>query len=105
MACSGRSGSGGRPGWESPRAHRGGRGAAAKHGRGWGGFFPADAPHLGVVMKTDNPEKGSSWGAQGGARVPRSMLERAPAARTVALDRARLSNVAPTADRAPLDAP
>src|SRR5438552_13978457 len=56
-------------------------------------------------MKIDNPQKGSYFAAQTAAPVTRSMLEQALAARTVALDRARLSNVAPTTDRPPLDEP
>jgi len=56
-------------------------------------------------MKIDNPQKGSYFAAQTAAPVTRSMLEQALAARTVALDRARLSNVAPTAERAPLEEP
>jgi len=57
------------------------------------------------VMKIDNPQKGSYFAAETAAPVTRSMLEQALAARTVALDRARLSNVAPTAERAPLEEP
>ncbi len=56
-------------------------------------------------MKIDSPQKGSYFAAQTAAPVTRSMLEQALAARTVALDRARLSNVATTADRAPLEEP
>jgi hypothetical protein len=56
-------------------------------------------------MKIDNPQKGSYFAAQTAAPVTRSMLEQALAARTVAIDRARLSNVAPAAERAPLEEP
>jgi hypothetical protein len=58
-------------------------------------------------MKIDNPKKGSYFAAQTAAPVTRSMLEQALAARTVALDRARLSNVAMTAagEGAPLEEP
>src|SRR5207247_10916973 len=54
-----------------------------------------------------SPQRGSYFAAQTAAPVTRSMLEQALAARTVALDRARLSNVASTADRreTPLDEP
>ncbi|OLC06189.1 MAG: hypothetical protein AUH41_13405 [Gemmatimonadetes bacterium 13_1_40CM_66_11] len=83
----------------------GGRYAAGQYTASFAALFPADAPQLVVVMKIDNPQKGSYFAAQTAAPVTRSMLEQALAARTVALDRARLSNVAPTADRAPLDAP
>jgi cell division protein FtsI (penicillin-binding protein 3) len=83
----------------------GGRYAAGQYTASFAALFPADAPQLVVVMKIDNPQKGSYFAAQTAAPVTRSMLEQALAARTVALDRARLSNVAPTTDRAPLDEP
>jgi len=66
-------------------------------------IFPADAPQLVVVVKIDNPRRGSYFAAQTAAPVTRSMLEQALAARTVALDRSRLSTAAPAAaERAPL---
>lgn len=66
-------------------------------------IFPADAPQLVVVVKIDNPRKGSYFAAQTAAPVTRSMLEQALAARTVALDRSRLSTAAPAAvERTPL---
>jgi cell division protein FtsI (penicillin-binding protein 3) len=83
----------------------GGRYAAGQYTASFAALFPADEPQLVVVMKIDNPQKGSYFAAQTAAPVTRSMLEQALAARTVALDRARLSNVAPTADRAPLEEP
>ena len=83
----------------------GGHYAAGQYTASFAALFPADAPQLVVVMKIDNPQKGSYFAAQTAAPVTRSMLEQALAARTVALDRARLSNVAPTTDRAPLDEP
>jgi len=83
----------------------GGRYAAGQYTASFAALFPADEPQLVVVMKIDNPQKGSYFAAQTAAPVTRSMLEQALAARTVALDRARLSNVASTADRAPLDEP
>ena len=83
----------------------GGRYAAGQYTASFAALFPADAPQLVVVMKIDNPQKGSYFAAQTAAPVTRSMLEQALAARTVAIDRARLSNVAPTTDRAPLDEP
>src|SRR2546430_13884484 len=55
-------------------------------------------------MKKANQEKGGFLSAHTAAPVKRSMHEQAVAARTVALDRARLSNVAP-AERAPLEEP
>ena len=77
----------------------GGRYAAGQYTASFAALFPADAPQLVVVMKIDNPQKGSYFAAQTAAPVTRSMLEQALAARTVALDRARLSNVAATTDR------
>src|SRR5712664_961956 len=78
----------------------GGRYAAGQYTASFAALFPADEPQLVVVMKIDNPQKGSYFAAQTAAPVTRSMLEQALAARTVALDRARLSNVAPSADHA-----
>ena len=83
----------------------GGRYAAGQYTASFAALFPADEPQLVVVMKIDNPQRGSYFAAQTAAPVTRSMLEQALAARTVALDRARLTNVAATADRAPLDEP
>jgi len=83
----------------------GGRYAAGQYTASFAALFPAGQPQLVVVMKIDNPQKGSYFAAQTAAPVTRSMLEQALAARTVALDRARLSNVATTADRAPLEEP
>jgi cell division protein FtsI (penicillin-binding protein 3) len=82
-----------------------GRYAAGQYTASFAALFPADEPQLVVVMKIDNPQKGSYFAAQTAAPVTRSMLEQALAARTVALDRARLANVAPIADRAPLEEP
>jgi cell division protein FtsI (penicillin-binding protein 3) len=82
-----------------------GRYAPGQYTASFAALFPADDPQLVVVMKIDNPQKGSYFAAQTTAPVTRSMLEQALAARTVALDRARLSNVAPTAERAPLEEP
>jgi len=61
-------------------------------------LFPADHPQLVVVVKIDNPRKGSYFAAETAAPVTRAMLEQALASRTVALDRARLSAPAPAAD-------
>jgi len=83
----------------------GGRYAPGQYTASFAALFPADAPQLVVVMKIDNPQKGSYFAAQTAAPVTRSMLEQALAARTVALDRARLANVAATTDRTPLDEP
>ncbi len=58
-------------------------------------LFPADRPQLVVVVKIDNPRKGSYFAAQTAAPVTRRMLEQALAARDVALDRARLSTPEP----------
>jgi len=83
----------------------GGRYAPGQYTASFAALFPADDPQLVVVMKIDNPQKGSYFAAQTAAPVTRSMLEQALALRTVALDRARLSNVAPTAERPPLEEP
>jgi cell division protein FtsI (penicillin-binding protein 3) len=82
-----------------------GRYAAGQYTASFAALFPADDPQLVVVMKIDNPQKGSYFAAQTAAPVTRSMLEQALAARTVALDRARLSNVAPAAARVTLEEP
>ena len=66
-------------------------------------LFPADKPQLVLVVKIDNPHKGSYFAAQTAAPVTRSMLEQALAARTVALDRARLSTAARPAAAVPLE--
>ncbi len=65
-------------------------------------IFPANEPQLVVVVKIDNPRRGSYFAAQTAAPVTRSMLEQALAARTVALDRSRLATAVPPAERAPL---
>ena len=83
----------------------GGRYAPGQYTASFAALFPADDPQLVVVMKIDNPQKGSYFAAQTAAPVTRSMLEQALAARTVAIDRARLSNVAPAAERVPLEEP
>src|SRR6266536_2975895 len=82
-----------------------GRYAAGQYTASFAALFPAEDPQLIVVMKIDNPQKGSYFAAQTAAPMTRSMLEQALAARTVALDRARLSNVTPTAERAELEEP
>ena len=78
----------------------GGRYAVGQYTASFAALFPADEPQLVVVMKIDNPQKGSYFAAQTAAPVTRSMLEQALAARTVALDRARLSKVVPAAEHA-----
>jgi cell division protein FtsI (penicillin-binding protein 3) len=83
----------------------GGHYAPGQYTASFAAMFPAEDPQIVVVMKIDNPQKGSYFAAQTAAPVTRSMLEQALAARTVALDRARLSNVTPTAERAPLAEP
>lgn len=82
-----------------------GRYAAGQYTASFAALFPADDPQLVVVMKIDNPQKGSYFAAQTAAPVTRSMLEQALAARTVAIDRARLSNIAPATERAALEQP
>jgi hypothetical protein len=79
-----------------------GRYAAGEYFASFAAIFPADEPQLVVVVKLDNPRKGSYFAAQTAAPVTRSMLEQALAARNVALDRARLSSAAPVATPQPL---
>src|SRR2546429_7714962 len=78
-----------------------GRYAAGEYTASFAALFPADQPQLVLVVKIDNPHKGSYFAAQTAAPVTRSMLEQALAARTGALDRARLSPAAPRAAAAP----
>src|SRR5216683_401552 len=77
--------------------------AAGEYTASFAALFPADQPQLVLVVKIDNPHKGSYFAAQTAAPVTRSMLEQALSARTVALDRARLSTAAPRAAVAPAD--
>jgi cell division protein FtsI (penicillin-binding protein 3) len=72
-----------------------GRYAPGQYTASFAALFPADRPQLVLVVKIDDPHKGSYFAAQTAAPVTRSMLEQALAARTVALDRARLSTTAP----------
>ena len=81
----------------------GGRYAPGQYTASFAALFPADRPQLVLVVKIDDPRKGSYFAAQTAAPVTRSMLEQALAARTVALDRARLSTTAPRAAAQPLD--
>src|SRR5712691_9792938 len=80
-----------------------GRYAAGEYTASFAALFPADQPQLVLVVKIDNPHKGSYFAAQTAAPVTRSMLEQALSARTVAFDRARLSTAAPRAAAAPVD--
>ena len=82
-----------------------GRYAAGQYTASFAALFPADQPQLVVVMVIDNPQKGSYFAAETAAPVTRSMLEQALAARTVALDRARLTNMVVPTDRIPLAEP
>src|SRR2546422_7655 len=66
-------------------------------------LFPADKPQLVLVVKIDNPHKGSHFAAQTAAPVTRSMLGQALAPRPVALDRARLSTAAPPTTAVPFE--
>jgi len=77
--------------------------AAGQYTASFAALFPADKPQLVLVVKIDNPHKGSHFAAQTAAPVTRSMLEQALAARTVALDRARLSTAAPPTAAVPLE--
>jgi len=80
-----------------------GRYAPGDYTASFAALFPADNPQLVLVVKIDHPHKGSYFAAQTAAPVTRSMLEQALAARTVALDRTRLSIAAPRAAAAPLE--
>src|SRR5207247_1691454 len=75
----------------------GGRYAPGQYTASFAALFPADRAQLVLVVKIDDPRKGSYFAAQTAAPVTRSVLEQALAARTVALDRARLSTAAPRA--------
>src|SRR5690242_10632962 len=75
--------------------------APGQYSASFAALFPADRPQLVLVVKIDNPHKGSYYAAQTAAPVTRSMLEQTLAARTVALDRARLSTVAARVAAAP----
>ncbi|HET7791089.1 MAG TPA: penicillin-binding transpeptidase domain-containing protein [Gemmatimonadales bacterium] len=66
-------------------------------------LFPADHPQLVVVVKIENPHKGSYFAAQTAAPVTRAMLEQALASRDVALDRARLAAPAAPVDTSSLE--
>src|SRR3989442_100853 len=65
-----------------------GRYAAGEYTASFAALFPADQPQLVLVVKIDNPHKGSYFAAQTAAPATRSMLEQALSARTVALDQA-----------------
>jgi cell division protein FtsI (penicillin-binding protein 3) len=80
-----------------------GRYAAGEYTASFAALFPAERPQLVLVVKIDNPHKGSYFAAQTAAPVTRSMLEQALAARNVALDRARLSTAVPRAVSRPLE--
>ena len=80
-----------------------GRYAAGEYTASFAALFPAERPQLVLVVKIDNPHKGSYFAAQTAAPVTRSMLEQALAARNVALDRARLSTAVPRAVSTPLE--
>lgn len=71
----------------------GGHYAPGEYTASFAALFPADDPQLVVVVKIDNPRKGSYFASETAAPVTRAMLEQALAARDVALDRARLSGV------------
>ncbi len=70
----------------------GGRYAPGEYTASFAALFPADHPQLVVVVKIDNPRKGSYFAAHTAAPVTRAMLQQALAARQVALDRARLTD-------------
>jgi cell division protein FtsI (penicillin-binding protein 3) len=81
----------------------GGHYAPGQYTASFAALFPADQPQLVVVVKIDNPQKGSYFAAQTAAPVTRTMLQQALAARDVALDRARLSGTPPVTRAAEVD--
>ena len=83
----------------------GGRYAPGEYTASFAALFPADHPQLVVVVKIDNPRKGSYFAAHTAAPVTRAMLQQALAARQVALDRARLTDETPVALATPAAAP
>lgn len=81
-----------------------GRYAPGVYTASFAALFPADEPQLVLVVKFDNPRRGSYFAASTAAPVTRAVLEQALAAREVALDRARLSTAAlPAAPALPQD--
>src|SRR5205807_1882858 len=83
----------------------GGRYAPGEYTASFAALFPADHPQLVVVVKIDNPRKGSYFAAHTAAPVTRAMLQQALAARQVALDRARLTDETPVALATPAVSP
>jgi cell division protein FtsI (penicillin-binding protein 3) len=75
-----------------------GRYAPGSYTASFAALFPAEDPQLVLVVKLDNPRRGSYFAAQTAAPVTRAMLEQALAAREVALDRARLSTASTPAE-------
>lgn len=75
-----------------------GRYVPGRYTASFAALFPADEPQLVLVVKLDNPRRGSYFAASTAAPVTRAVLQQALAARDVALDRARLSSSAPRAD-------
>ena len=71
-----------------------GRYAPGEYIASFAALFPADDPQLVLVVKLDNPRRGSYFAASTAAPVTRAVLQQALAAREVALDRGRLSGPA-----------
>ena len=67
-------------------------------------LFPQENPEIVVVVKIDDPQ-GNYYGGSVAAPLTKSMLERALASRTVAIDRRRLTGAATPAAAAPAAAP
>jgi cell division protein FtsI (penicillin-binding protein 3) len=76
-----------------------GRYAVGAYTASFAALFPADDPQLVLVVKLDDPRRGSYFAAQTAAPVTRAILEQALAARAVALDRVRLSGAAVSLER------
>lgn len=61
-----------------------------KHVASFAALFPSEDPQLAVIVKIDNPS-GNYYGGSTAAPLTRDMLQKALAARHVAIDRARLA--------------
>src|SRR2546427_420845 len=83
----------------------GGRYAPGEYTASFAALFPADHPQLVVVVKIDNPRKGSYFAAHTAAPVTPAMLNQALAARQWACDRARLTDETPVALATPAAPP
>lgn len=74
------------------RIARGGRYVAGEHTASFASIWPAEDPQLVVVVKIDNPSKGSIFGGLTAAPLTREILEEALASRNDALQLNRLAS-------------